>query len=85
MDRDINYDVYLKYAEHLLLKYSQFILKWSISRAMAICQLVLIHNSQNNVMSGTSQITNTMTITTSFWKLSKARSDVKYDIAAVYT
>lgn len=23
MDRDINYDVYLKYAEHLLLKYSQ--------------------------------------------------------------
>lgn len=43
------------------------------------------NNSQNNVISGTSHITNTMTITTSFWNLSKARSDVKYAIAAVYT
>jgi len=57
-------DVYLKYAEHLLLKCSQLILskKASISHA-----IVTITNTQNNVMTLTSQIT-TETIATSFWK-----------------
>jgi len=55
-------DVYLKYAEHLLLKCSQLILskKTSISHA-----IVTITNTQNNVMTLTSQIT-TETIATSF-------------------